>query len=123
MPGARPSNLEQILALEVPVSVRLGERSLRVAEVTSLAPGAIIELPKHADAELELVVNNKVVGCGRAVKVGEKFGMKITFIGDVRARIAAMAGYADVPEPEAAPAPETADSAAAVAEALLAGQV
>lgn len=123
MPGARPSNLEQILALEVPVSVRLGERSLRVSEVTALAPGAIIELPKHADAELELVVNNKVVGCGQAVKVGEKFGMRITFIGDVKTRIAALGEGSDQPASEPSAEPESAESASAVAEALLAGQV
>lgn len=92
MSTERPSNLQQILRLEVPLVVRLGERPLNVADVVSLVPGAIIELPKPADAELDLLVNNKRVGRGVAVKVGENFGLRITFIGEVKERVAAMGG-------------------------------
>ncbi|MBL8765117.1 MAG: FliM/FliN family flagellar motor switch protein [Phycisphaerae bacterium] len=84
------SELAAVLKLEVPVIVLLGERRLPLGEVTSFIPGAIIELPKNADSELELRVNNKPVGTGRAVKVGENFGLRISFIGDVRTRIEAM---------------------------------
>jgi flagellar motor switch protein FliN/FliY len=83
-------NLAQILKLEVPIVVRLGERSMDVADVLGLVPGAIIELPKNAESELDLLVNNKAIGCGVAVKVGENFGLKLTYIGDVQARIEAM---------------------------------
>mgnify|MGYP001799607285 CR=1 FL=1 len=48
---------ESIGRLEVPISVRLGERSLRVREVRGLVPGSIIELPQRAEDELTLVVN------------------------------------------------------------------
>jgi len=92
MNTAKPTNLKQILRLEVPLVVRLGERPLSVDEVVSLVPGAIIELPKPADAELDLLVNNKRVGRGVAVKVGENFGLRITFIGEVKERVAAMGG-------------------------------
>src|SRR5438552_4401927 len=83
-------NLGQILKLEVPIVVRLGERILDVADVLGLVPGAIIELPKNAESELDLLVNNKAIGCGMAVKVGENFGLRLTYIGDVRARIDAL---------------------------------
>lgn len=107
-------NLEAILKLEVPIIVRLGERAMSMGDVVSLLPGAIIELPKNADAELDLMVNNKAIGCGTAMKVGENFGIRITFIGDVKSRIEALG-----PEPEAGAADASAD---AIAEALLAGQ-
>jgi flagellar motor switch protein FliN len=91
-----PRELSRILSLEVPVIVRLGERSLTVREVMALVPGTIIELPKSADEELDLLVNNKQIGVGAAVKVGENFGLRITFIGDARDRIRAMgAGETD----------------------------
>lgn len=92
MSTERSNNLQQILRLEVPLVVRLGERPLKVEEVVSLVPGAIIELPKTADAELDLLVNNKRIGRGVAVKVGENFGLRITFIGEVADRVAAMGG-------------------------------
>lgn len=84
------SNLEAILKLEAPIIVEIGRTRLPMGEVLSLGPGAIIELPKQADEELELLVNNKPIGSGIAVKVGENFGLKIAFIGEVSERLAAL---------------------------------
>lgn len=72
--------------------VRVGERPMRMAEVLALTPGAIIELNKRSEDELDLMINNKQIGSGTAVKVGENFGLRVTFIGDVRSRIEAMSG-------------------------------
>jgi flagellar motor switch protein FliN len=91
-------NLAQILKLEVPIVVRLGERIMDVSDVLGLVPGAIIELPKNAESELDLLVNNKAIGCGVAVKVGENFGLKLTYIGDAAARILAMGGDEEAEE-------------------------
>ena len=85
-----PTALETLLTLEVPVIVQIAERVMTVDEVTSIAPGAIIELSKPADADLEIRVNNKVIGTGTAVKVGENYGIKVTYVGDVTQRITAM---------------------------------
>lgn len=85
-----PGDLSRILSLEVPIIVRLGERSMTVGEVLSMIPGTIIELPKGAEEELDLLVNNKVIGCGSAVKVGENFGLRVSFTGDVRSRVQAL---------------------------------
>ena len=86
-----PADIKAILQLEVPLIVQIALRMMTVEEVTSLAPGAIIELPKPADDELELLVNNKPIGAGTAVKVGENYGLRVTYIGDLQERIAAMA--------------------------------
>jgi flagellar motor switch protein FliN/FliY len=96
------SGLKTILALEVPVIVQIAERVMTVDEVTSIAPGAIIELPKSANDDLEIRVNNKTIGTGNAVKVGENYGIRVTFLGDLDDRITAMA--ADRPVQPAAEA-------------------
>lgn len=97
------SDLKAILGLEVPLIVLLGERHMKLREITSLIPGAIIELPKLADEELEVLVNNKPVGTGLPVKVGENFGVKIAYIGDLRERIRALGALAEeVPDAERA---------------------
>jgi flagellar motor switch protein FliN/FliY len=85
------SNIESILKLEVPVIVQIAHRTMSVEEVVGIAPGAIIELPKLADDDLEILVNNKPVGTGHAVKVGENFGVRVSYVGDLTQRIAAMA--------------------------------
>jgi len=82
-----PAEVHRLLAIEVPVIVQLGMRRMTVGEVMRLAVGAIIEFNKSADEELELLANNKVVGKGNAVKVGENFGIKITAMGPIRETI------------------------------------
>lgn len=108
------ADIEAQLKLEVPVVVRVGERAMRLADVAGLAPGSIIELPKRADDELDLMINNKQIGFGHAVKVGENFGIRITYLGKpaerVRAAVEAAEGSDDPTDEE-------------MAEALLAGQV
>jgi flagellar motor switch protein FliN/FliY len=83
-PAASAGDLRRILRLQVPVIVKLAERKLTLGEVMRLGAGAIIEFSKSSDEPLELLVNNKPIGVGDAVKVGENFGLKITQIGDVR---------------------------------------
>lgn len=97
MPGVLET---RILKLEVPVVVRVAERQMRMEEVLALSPGSIVELNKRADDELDLLVNNKQIGTGTAVKVGENFGLRVSFIGDVRARIEAMAAADEDPVAE-----------------------
>lgn len=70
-----------LLSLEVPIVVVLGERTMRAGDLLALGPGSILELPKRADDQLELLLNNRSIGHGDAVKVGEKFGLRITAIG------------------------------------------
>jgi len=85
------TDLDSILKLDVPVIVRLGERSMPCEDIISWIPGSIIELDKDAEEELDLLINNVAVAQGNAVKVGENFGIQITFVGDLRAKIEAMA--------------------------------
>ncbi len=84
--------LRRLLSIEVPMIVRLGQRRMPVAEVMRLAVGAIVEFGKSADDDLELLVNNKLVGMGNAVKVGENFGIKITKIGPIKETIKKLGG-------------------------------
>ncbi len=84
------ADVKRVLKLEAPIIVLLGERQMTVKQVIALAPGAIIELPKAIEEELELRVNNKAIGTGVAVKVGENFGIKLTYLGNVLERIKAL---------------------------------
>ena len=83
-PTPSQGELERILHLSVPVIVKLAQRKLTLSEVLRLGTGAIIEFEKASDQPLELMINNKVIGLGETVKVGENFGLRITQIGDVK---------------------------------------
>jgi flagellar motor switch protein FliN/FliY len=91
--GSLPNgDLLRLLAIEVPVIVQLGRRRMTVSEVMRFAVGAIIEFNKSADEDLELLVNNKTIGKGHAVKVGENFGIRISNIGSVKETIRKLGG-------------------------------
>lgn len=106
------------MKLEVPVIVRLGERSMSLREVVGLVPGTILEIPKNADDELDLLINNQPVGKGLAVKVGENFGVRVTAIGSQSDRVAALGK----PKPKIEVDDEDVDEFA-LAEKLLADQL
>ena len=84
------TDLNTILRLKVPVIVAIGERQMPLEGILALAPGSIVELTKHAEEPLDLRVNNKRIGDGRAVKVGENFGIRISRIDTPESRVQAM---------------------------------
>ncbi len=84
------TDFKTILNLTVPVIVQIGHRKLPLSEILALGPGAILELAKPADDDLDLRVNNKTIGKGAAVKVGENFGIRINHIRSARDRAQVM---------------------------------
>jgi flagellar motor switch/type III secretory pathway protein FliN len=58
-----------------------------VGDVLKFGPGRIVEFDQPVDSELDLLVANRPIGTGVAVKYNEHFGVRVNFIGDVRQRI------------------------------------
>ncbi len=86
-PTSTAPEVHRILKIRVPVIVRLARRLLPIGTIRNLSNGAILEFEKSVDDDLELLINNRVVGYGSAVKVGENFGLNINAIGDAEQRI------------------------------------
>jgi flagellar motor switch protein FliN/FliY len=91
-PAAHHERLRRVMRLEVPVIVKLAERKILLSEVMRLGVGAIIEFVKSSSEPLDLMVNNKAIGQGETVKVGENFGIRVTRIGDPKEIIQALGG-------------------------------
>ncbi len=92
LPENIPPELRRLLQIEVPVIVQLVDREMAMEEVLSLNVGSVIEFDRRFDAELKLVVTNRQIGLGQAVKVGENFGLRITRIGTIYDTIKALGG-------------------------------
>jgi len=85
-----PAELQRVLRIEVPVIVRLADRTMPIRDIVDLTPGSIIEFDKPADAPLDLMINNKCIGHGRAVKVGENFGLELIRIAPITETVRAL---------------------------------
>lgn len=68
--------------LDVPVrlSVEIGRRSMRIAELLRLGPGSVLELNKVSGEPLDIYVNDRLVARGDAVVVGERYGVRLSEI-------------------------------------------
>jgi flagellar motor switch protein FliN/FliY len=66
--------------VEVEVTLEIGRKRMRIADVAKLGPGATLELDKQAGEPLELLVNGRLIGRGEAVVVGDRYAIRITEI-------------------------------------------
>ncbi|RIK74444.1 MAG: hypothetical protein DCC67_16570 [Planctomycetota bacterium] len=73
-----PGYARSLLKIRVPVSVQLAAKKELVHEVIALAPGSIIKFDKGCDESLEMIVGEHTIAEGEAVKIGEKFGFRVT---------------------------------------------
>lgn len=73
-----PAYTRSLLKISVPVIVTLAEKRQPLKRIIELGPGAIIQFDKSCDETLDLQVGDHRVAVGEAVKVGDKFGLRIT---------------------------------------------
>jgi flagellar motor switch protein FliN/FliY len=75
---ARPLRL--LAGVQVELTVELGRSRLPVQDLLTLAPGAVVELDRPADATVDILVNGTVVARGEVVVVDGEFGVRISEI-------------------------------------------
>lgn len=73
-----PAYTRSLLRIKVPVVVTLAASEQPVSRILDLGPGTLLHFKKPCDEPLTLSVGNCDVAVGEAVKVGEKFGLRIT---------------------------------------------
>jgi flagellar motor switch protein FliN/FliY len=73
-----PPYSRSLLRIKVPVIVTLAATTQPVSRVLDLAPGTILHFAKPCDDPLTLNVGRTEVAVGETVKVGDKFGLRVT---------------------------------------------
>jgi flagellar motor switch protein FliN len=82
--------IARLMPLSVKVVVRLAEKRIALGSVLALGPGSIITFDKSCEDLLDLHVNNSLYARGEAVKIGEKFGLKVNEVGSIQQRASAI---------------------------------
>jgi flagellar motor switch protein FliN/FliY len=67
-----------VMDVPVAVTVELGRRTVKIAEVLRLGPGSVLELEKANGEPLDLYVNDRLIARGEAVVIGERYGIRLT---------------------------------------------
>lgn len=73
-----------VMDVPVELTVEIGRKNLKIADVLRLGPGSVVELTKDNGEPLDVYVNNRLVARGEAVVVGERYGVRLTevLVGD-----------------------------------------
>jgi flagellar motor switch protein FliN/FliY len=78
--SSQPDPMALLRDVEVELTLEIGRKRMRIADVVKLGPGRTVELDKLAGEPLELLVNGRIIGRGEAVVVGDRYGIRITEI-------------------------------------------
>jgi flagellar motor switch protein FliN/FliY len=72
--------LDFLYDIPLQVSVEVGRCKILLKDLLKMNEGYVIELDKLAGEPLDLYVNSKLIARGEAVRVGNKFGIRLTDI-------------------------------------------
>jgi flagellar motor switch protein FliN len=82
-----PENLDIILDIDLPLSVRFGHAEMTLDALTKLGPGSLIELARSPDDPVELLVNGKLVARGEVVVISGNYGVRVNEVVSTADRI------------------------------------
>jgi flagellar motor switch protein FliN/FliY len=78
--GTLSPSLSLLGDIAVTLEVRLGTKELSVRELLDLRIGAVLNLDKHLQQDIEVVLNGRTIARGQIVAVDDRFGVRISEI-------------------------------------------
>jgi flagellar motor switch protein FliN/FliY len=96
--GMLQSNLDVLLDIELPVTLRFGSTRLALEAVIGLNTGSIVEFDRRVTEPVEVLVNGRLVARGEAVMVQGNYGVRISEIASRLDRL-----DTTLPDPSGAP--------------------
>lgn len=84
------ANFRLLQDVDVRLSVEVGAASLKLRELLALGESSVVELDRHANELLDVLVNGTLIGRGEVVTVGDRFGIRITELADPQAAAATL---------------------------------
>ncbi len=86
------SNLEVVLDIELPLSVRFGSTVMSIRALSSIGPGSIVDMGRSPDDPVEVLVCGRPIAKAEVVIVAGNYGVRITDLTSPMERIRAMEG-------------------------------
>jgi flagellar motor switch protein FliN/FliY len=79
-PVGETRDLRLLADVQVELAVEIGRVKLSLRHLLSLAPGAVLELDRAADAPVDVLVNGCLVARGEVVVIDGEFGVRVTSV-------------------------------------------
>lgn len=78
MAAPPPRNLDVVLDIELPITVRFGETQMTLESLARLGPGSMIDLARSPDDPVDVLVNGHLVARGQVVVVSGCYGVRVS---------------------------------------------
>ena len=75
---ASPEQVARYAEVPLPVESELGQCTMSVREILSLAPGSVVKLSRPLASKVDLLVGGALFGSGELVRVGNSIAVRIT---------------------------------------------
>jgi flagellar motor switch protein FliN len=82
-PPARPAaplsaSYDRLMDVGLEVKLRFGSRRMVLRDVLALSAGSVVELDRHLQAPVDLLLEGRVIAQGEVVVVDGKYGLRVT---------------------------------------------
>ena len=75
--SSKAVNMDILLHIDLPVTVELGSKDMRIKEILDLGQGSVVELNKLAGDLVDLKINGKKFATGEVMVVDENYAIRI----------------------------------------------
>ena len=72
------AELHHFLDIPVRVSIHLGTRTMKVRDILQLQASSIVELPKSAGENVDILMNNRLIAFGEVLELEGCTGIRLT---------------------------------------------
>ncbi len=80
-------NLDLIMDIDLPLSVRFGQTEMLLEDILKLGNGSVIELDRTAEEPVDLLVNNRLLARGEVVVADGHYAIRVTQVESPAERI------------------------------------
>lgn len=75
-----PPELGRVIEVPLTVTLRFGQRTMRLREVLELNTGTLVELDRQVEDPVDLILDERVIARGEVVIVDGNYGLRVTEI-------------------------------------------
>lgn len=74
---ATPLQIDRVIDVPLTVTLRFGQREMRLRDVLELTTGSLVELDRQVEEPVDLMLGERVIARGEVVIVDGNYGLRI----------------------------------------------